>query len=60
VLESHEVPEGVGKPQQGEEPRSYIMSVQIVELSIPLSKKLYPDKFRVVTYWVEEKPGKKR
>jgi hypothetical protein len=60
VVEDHIVPEEHGRPKQGEEPRSYIMSDQTVELSTKESKNLYPDKLRVVTYWVEEKPGSKR
>jgi hypothetical protein len=60
VLESHEVPEKDGKPKEGEEPRSYVISDETIQLATAKSRSDYPEKLRVVTYWVEEAKKSKR
>jgi hypothetical protein len=52
------VPESNGK--HSEESRSYAVADQLVELSGKKAGEDYPEKLRVVTYWIQEKKGSNR
>jgi hypothetical protein len=48
-----EIPEGVGKPKDGEQPRYYVISDQIISLTGQYTRNYYPKPLRLVTYWID-------
>jgi hypothetical protein len=54
VVETREIPEGAGKPKDGEAPRSYVISDEIISLEGKGTKASYTEKLRLVTYFIDK------